>query len=184
MKEKDDIQFANIMAALAAAYQKEISSETVDVFRKFLADIEIKDLEKAVVEIVMTRSDNRFPTVADIRKKVFRWEDEKLDDEALEQWGFLLKHSPHEVVFEGGEAVSFQINKFEGEHFAGQRIPIYESTNMAVKMAFGSWSDFRKLDTKNETWDRFHFIKCYKAIARVKQRKRLLTGHKIKLLKE
>lgn len=188
MKQNDDEKFATIMAAMASAYQVNISEATTGMYFMFLKDLHFDKVQKAMVEIMATESAYKLPSIADIRKKALGVEDERIDDEAMEAWGEVLQTVKYSPIKETDEEASYQ--KMEYEHGSASlgavisHFKVRPDVHKAVRMAFGGWLEFSKREIKDETWDRLHFIRCYKSIAKEVQKKLLLGSGEIKLLKE
>lgn len=187
MKESDDGNFATIMAAMASAYQINISEATTEMYFLFLKDLHFDKVQKAMVEIMATESKYKLPSIADIRKKALGVEDERIDDEAMEAWGEVLQTMAHMPIIETEDQAGYNKTEFKqgtGEGAVMSYVPIRPDVHKAVCMAFGGWLEFSKREIKDETWDRLHFIRCYKSIAKEVQKKLLLGSGGIKLLKE
>jgi len=172
MKEKDDEQFGRIMAAMAAAFPHvEVNEKTVAVYFLFLKDLELSRVHSAVVDIISSSKDHRFPSIADIRKKAVGMEDEDVESNAAIAWNTAKR------------ALSGMRMK-EAVTASGNEIRVPPLVEETVNAAFGGWDEFGNTDRQNEVYDRAHFIKCFKAVARTEQKKLLLGERKTRLLKE
>lgn len=62
------VEFAKVMAYIAAASQKPVSPETVEVYFDLLGDLDAEVLRSAAKEVVLNHEYATFPTVAALRK--------------------------------------------------------------------------------------------------------------------
>lgn len=209
MKDYEDEKFGVLMAMLSTAVGIEVSKPKVELYFTMLKDIEFEVLERAFFEIINTRTEARgylFPMIGDIRKKVFNCEDDKIEADAIAAWGLLCQNRHREIsVNQEGEKIkaSFDIRvikKFEiksidvaeeglaaAGHVVESEIVVIEIPTVAYEammMAFGAWEEFQKRPERDDSWDRAHFIRCYKSLAIHEQKRLLLAERPMKLLKE
>jgi len=161
VKEK----FALLMMILNEAFEagRELTAERLDVYYNYLKDISMEKLGWAVNKIVATGDYRSMPQISEIRKIALCLEDQDIESRALSAWSFATENL---TLIRQGELKS----------------PAMISE--AVKMAFGSWETFSKTEVRNDVFDRAHFLKCFKAFAKMGQNERLLEGVKPKELKK
>ena len=99
-------------------------------------------MERAADELIRTRKINCLPTIAELREKATNSSDGDLAQRALTAWN------------EANESLVF------GCHSADPM------TNEAIRLAFGSWERFGECKPDDESFDRNHFVKTYKEMAR------------------
>lgn len=120
---------------------QDLNEAQIELYFRFLKDLHIDDVEKAICEVIKRKKITTFPLIGEIREKVELSIDDEVDGAALEAWrrvSYLSKSSSYP-----------------------SKSKLIED---AVKMAFGSWQEFGQLDTFYENRDRQHFIKCYKLL--------------------
>lgn len=188
MLESEDVKFAVIMATMATGYQIDISEATTEVYFMFLKDLPLEKIHKAIIEIMATHESFKLPSIALIRKKALNVDDKQMEDLAVVAWGEVLQTMGHGPIAEKDGQAGYTKTDYNygtaGEGAVMSYVPIRNDVNQAVKIAFGGWAEFGKRSLKDDTWDRYHFIQCFKALAREEQKKLLLGEAKIRLLKE
>jgi len=152
----DRERFAKAMALMAIAIDREPSAERTEVYWRFLKDLHIEEIERAIEHIIKNKKIPTFPTLGEIRSLIVQEEDERLDLDAHMAWR------------EACSAV-----------FAGNYITDDSTLDRTIQLAFGSWSSFGKTSEKDEPYDRRHFIHVYKLVAR-QERRELIAGMEIK----
>lgn len=70
MEQMDKIRFAKCMAILAESFTQEYSSKKIDIYYQALKDLPIENIERAVWNLVNTRTTATFPKVAEIRESI------------------------------------------------------------------------------------------------------------------
>ena len=145
-REKDRKRFAELMAAMAIAVDKDVSIERVEMYFRFLQNFEIDVLEGAFHQLIKTEKIPVFPTIGKIRSLIEGEDEERIDYEANAAWSEACK-----LVWDQGDK-----GEPTGDYLLDQ----------AVRIAFGSWKHFGDTDPDYEGADRRHFINCYKGIAR------------------
>jgi hypothetical protein len=158
---QDEELFADIIFALSKAFQAKIEAETIDIYFRFLKDLPLPLIAKAVQKTIQTGK--AFPTIREIREIALFCEDDKIEAAALKAWS--------------------DANEKASEFILDMKTPPAD-LDEAIRLAFGSWEAFGKLDERNEPYDRPHFLRCYRSLAKRKQTQQLLgPGIDIKKLK-
>jgi len=142
-REKDRKRFAELMAAMAIAVDKDVSIERVEMYFRFLQNFEIDVLEGAFHQLIKTEKIPVFPTIGKIRSLIEGEDEERIDYEANAAWSEACK-----LAWDQGEPT--------GDYLLDE----------AVRIAFGSWKHFGDTNPQYESADRKHFINCYKGMAR------------------
>lgn len=119
----------------------ELNEQQIELYFRFLKDLAIEDLERAIYEIIKRKKITTFPLIGEIREKVELDLNSEIDGAAFTAWSTASRLS---------ESSSYPTED-----------KLIEDT---IKMAFGSWTKFGQMDTFNEVRDRQHFIKCYKIL--------------------
>jgi hypothetical protein len=158
MTKADRERFARALALMAIALDREPSAERVEVYWKYLRDLGIEEIERAINHLIKNRKYDRFPTIGEIRSLIVQEEDERLELEAHLAW-----KNANEIVFAG---------RYETDD------PVLDRTILTL---YGSWANFGRSSEFNEVADRREFLKIYKLLAR--QEYRLLEA-KVKIARE
>ena len=88
----EDRRFAILMAALSTAFNDDsLTREKIEIYRKYLSDIRITDLERGVHQIIKTRKYSSLPTIAEIREAAIGNNSDALELEAAAAWGELRR---------------------------------------------------------------------------------------------
>lgn len=142
MTSKDHERFIGALALVSLLPGlMELNEQQIELYFRFLEDLDIEDVEKAIFEIIKTKKITTFPLIGEIREKVEMDFNSEVDGAAFTAWSRASYFS---------ETSSYPSDD-----------TLIEDT---VEMAFGSWTKFGQMDTFNEVRDRQHFIKCYKIL--------------------
>jgi hypothetical protein len=144
-KMEDKKRFAILMAKLATAFENNgIMTDRVAFYWAYLKHIPMADLERAAEEIIHERKINCLPTIAEIEEKATRTGENELNRRALAAW-----RGANEMIITGARA---------GD----------EVLDESVRIAFGSWERFGGCNPEQDGYDRSHFTRVYKDVARRK----------------
>lgn len=146
MNNNEMVKFANIMAILVIATDKEPSKERTALYFDYLKDLEINDIANAVNYIIKTETYPTFPTIGKIRSLIEGEVEDKIEGEALAAWARACK-----LAWDHGDT---------GEPTGDKML------DEAVRVAFGGWKDFGERDPSFDMADRKHFLSCYRSVAR------------------
>lgn len=119
----------------------ELNEQQIELYFRFLEDLSIEDVERAIFEIIKTKTITTFPLIGEIRAKVEMDLNSEVDAAAITAW------SKASYLSESSSYPS--------------KSKLIENT---IEMAFGDWTKFGQMDKFDEVRDRQHFIKCYKIL--------------------
>lgn len=158
-RENDYKKFAELMASMAIAIDKDTSLERAEMYFRFLKDLEIEVIEKAFFYLIKTEKIPVFPTIGKIRSLIEEEDEERIGYEAYAAWSkacqLVWDHGSNDLPI--------------GNHLLDE----------AIRIAFGGWKHFGDTNPQYEGPDRRHFIDCYKGIAR-REKLNLLKPAEIK----
>ena len=157
MTKADRKRFAEAMALMAIAIDREPSAERTEVYWRFLKDLPIQQIERAIQHIIKNKKIPTFPTLGEIRTLIVQEEDERLDLDAHLAWREACRKS------------------FSSDYSIDDETTLGKT----IQLAFGSWGNFGKTSEKDDPFDRRHFIHVYKLVAKQEHRE-LLAGLEIK----
>jgi len=163
-KEKDYKKFAELMATMAIAMDKDVSIERAEIYFRVLKEFDIDTIEKAFYHLIKTEKIPTFPTIGKIRWLIEGEEDELIEADALEAWSEACK-----LVWSLGDS---------GNNSGVSML------DEAVRIAFGGWKHFGDTNPQYEGADRKHFINVYKSVARKAKRLSLQAPEIRKRLEE
>ena len=144
--------FAGLMVALGLVFEKgDISKEKIALYQENLADIRIDVLAVAIKKIIKTRKYPSFPTIGEIREAALGPVEDDISERGLLAWD-----RANQALVSGIVQTDTQEEK--------------DRIERAVKLAFGSWEKFGQTDPDAESFDRKHFIECYRLVASKEER--------------
>ena len=143
MKENEDVEFAQIMAIMQEVFvpNKPISTEKTQLYFSYLKEYSLKDVAYACEQILRTKTISTFPLPAEIESRLKLSEEESIDFRALEAWGKAC-----DLIVLGTRSTGDEI------------------LDETIRIAFGGWEKFGQTDPEQESFDRRHFIDCYKVV--------------------
>lgn len=148
------LRFEKIMNTFAEIFGKPVTREKNRIYFSFLKRFDLDEIENAAERIINEKKISTFPTIAEILDKI-NIPDEELESIALELWN---------------KACNLIIM---GTRDSGDII-----LDRVIELAFGSWQKFGETHPENESFDRRHFINCYKSVIK-KEGKLLLSNQRI-----
>jgi len=153
----DEKRFAIIMAKLATAFERNgITKDRIAFYWEYLKHIPMAALEWSTEEIIHERKISCLPTIAEIEEKATMTGEDDLNRRALVAW-----RVANDMIVTGARSGDAVLDE-------------------AVHMSFGSWERFGECDPEQEGYDRTHFIKVYKDVARRQARMALLPPGEIR----
>lgn len=136
----DKERFARAFGYLCLAFEKgPATKERTAMYDRFLRDIPIGRIEKAVTKIIKTRKYSSIPQVAEIREVALELEAPALEARAAEAWAI-------------------------AERAIATREAVDGITDSAIRLAFGGWANFGQTSPGYDG-DRRRFVEAYKNIA-------------------
>jgi len=138
MNKSDHKDFAIIMARMAAAYQKEVSKMTAEVYFEELYDLPIDKIRTAVRHVCRTKKISTLPTIGEIRGFIVK----DVEELALEAW-----HKANRAILDAGIYVSVCFDD--------------KVIHSVIDNEFGGWDKFCNLSREGESWDCKRFIRAY-----------------------
>jgi hypothetical protein len=152
-RERDSKPFIAMIGVLQTVFDHDPMPENkVLVYFEYLMDLSLKEIKRAVDEIIRTRKYSTMPTVAEIREAALGMKDDDASAEALRAWD---------------EANRCLIS--------GDR-PAPETVE-ALRLAFGGMAGFGATEPNNEFVMK-RFLECYKGGARSERLRGLLDPTK------
>jgi hypothetical protein len=140
-RERDIKGFMAMIGVLQTVFDRDPMPENkVMVYFEYLMDLSLKEIKRAVDEIIRTRKYSTMPTVAEIREAALGMKDDDASAEALTAWN---------------EANRYLVT--------GDR-PSPETAE-ALRLAFGGMTGFGATEPDNE-WVMKRFLDCYRGGAR------------------
>ena len=147
MEHMDPKSFIVLLGTLSVAYGENISTERARIYYDCLKDIPLDILKEGIYSLLKTRVYPKFPTIGEIRDKCLGENDEEQEAAALKAWQTAITR------------------------YHGNGDP---QLNETITLAFGGWDKFDETSLENEISDRYHFMKCFKVIAKSKAKDKLL----------
>jgi len=144
------LRFEKIMNTFAEVFGKPVTREKNRIYFSFLKRYDLDEIEDAAERIINEKKISTFPTIAEILDKIGA-PDEELESNALELWN---------------KACNLIIM---GDHESDDLI-----LDRTIELAFGSWRKFGETHPENESFDRNHFVNCYKNV--IKKEKELILS--------
>lgn len=142
MTSEDHKRFIGALALLSLLPGLvDLNEQQIELYFRFLKDLAIEDVEKAIYEIIKRKKITTFPLIGEIREKVELDLNSEVDGAAFTAW-------------------SKASHLCESSSYPSKDMLIEDT----IKMAFGSWKKFGQMDTFDEVRDRQHFIKCYRIL--------------------
>lgn len=139
--EKNE-KFLFLMAALGEAFSQEASEQKIKIYARALQDLKIEDIEKAVWNIIRTRTTATFPKIAEIRELVHGDPDEQALLALVKLEESIQKHGYYtSVVF------------------------VDKTIHMAVE-ALGGWQGISVMTSEEWKWKRKEFLDLYKVFSK------------------
>lgn len=169
MKISDYKEFAKLMAVMQEIFtpDKPVSKEKVQIYFDLLREYPIERIKYGVHKIIETKKISTFPLPAEIKEAMGYSDDLNIELEAAEAWSKACD-------------IAFMATRDSDD-------PILNET---IRISFGGWERFGQSELRNETFDRAHFLRCYKNISsKMLMEKDMLkeldeTRKKIKLLEK
>ena len=144
MKESDKKEFAKLMALMEEIFTPThpVSIEKVQIYFEHLKEYPIEKIRYAVHKIVDTKKISTFPLIAELKETMGCADELNIELEAAEAWSEACD-------------IAFKATRFSSD-------PILNET---IRIAFGGWERFGQSELRNETFDRRHFLDCYRNVS-------------------
>jgi len=118
-----------------------VSKDKTTLYFEHLKAHPIEDIISACEQILRTKTISTFPLPAEIESRLKLSEEENMDFRALEAWGKAC-----DLIVLGTRSTGDEI------------------LDETIRIAFGGWEKFGQTDPEQESFDRRHFIDCYKVV--------------------
>ncbi|GAH37222.1 unnamed protein product [marine sediment metagenome] len=162
MNPEDFKSFGVFMSVLQETFSpdKPISKERTKIYFESLKDIPIANIELGIKELMRKKRYSIFPLPVEIREAAGFVEEDDLELSALSAFR---------------EACDL-VHYFALEKELHPKDPY---VNEAIYLCFGGWENFTRTDSKNDAWDKKHFVEVYKRLLASDKREKLLSQAEI-----
>lgn len=140
--------FAMLMQTMSEVFGEELSEQKMEIYFRFLEDLSLEQIRKAVAYILQRRVYKSFPTIAEIRQAIEAEEDEAIKTRAELAWDNVLRQIV-EVGFYG--------------------TPKLDPIAQACVKALGGWACLCDMPRKELAWIGKDFVAMYQRFAKYRQ---------------